>query len=271
MTQLQTKPGINGANTLSIPKDWDSTWFRKFLANSLKGADVRNAVGSGGITVSGNISSPYATIGFGAPVTLPGPVTITTSATAAPNLTVNQAFSTSQPSILIKALDGSGALVIDVQSATTGGFMSFKNSGVERGFIGTGPATLAGAALGDFAIGADTGILRIAGKGGTIVTAPVGAVSLTVNAVSGQRGIQVVGSGAAFAIAANGATVEQLYLDNTANGTGTAALRIDVSATTGAGTATFTATNKPTVTAGGPVTWLPISINGTVRYCPLWA
>lgn len=95
---LQTKPGINGANTLSIPKDWDSTWFRKFIANSLKGADVRNAVGSGGIVVSGNISSPYATIGFGAPVTLPGPVTITAPVTASPTLTLNGA---SNQSVLV--------------------------------------------------------------------------------------------------------------------------------------------------------------------------
>jgi len=61
-TQLKTKPGINGANVLSIPQTWDPTWFRHFIHNSLKGADVRNAVGTGGITVTGNISSPYATI-----------------------------------------------------------------------------------------------------------------------------------------------------------------------------------------------------------------
>lgn len=62
--QLKTKPGINGANVLAIPKDWDPVWFRHFVNNQLKGADVRNAVGAGGITISGNISSPYATIGF---------------------------------------------------------------------------------------------------------------------------------------------------------------------------------------------------------------
>ena len=61
-TQLNTKPGINGANVLSIPTEWDATWFRHFIHNSLKGADVRNAVGTGGIKVTGNISSPYATI-----------------------------------------------------------------------------------------------------------------------------------------------------------------------------------------------------------------
>jgi hypothetical protein len=61
-TALQTKPGINGANILSIPNDWDPTWFRKIINNSLKGADVRNAIGANGVTISGNISSPYATI-----------------------------------------------------------------------------------------------------------------------------------------------------------------------------------------------------------------
>jgi hypothetical protein len=59
---LKTKPGINGANMLSIPATWDPTWFRHFVNNSLKGADVRNAVGINGVTITGNISSPYATI-----------------------------------------------------------------------------------------------------------------------------------------------------------------------------------------------------------------
>jgi hypothetical protein len=59
---LPTKPGINGANVLSIPAEWDATWFRHFINNSLKGADVRNAIAGTGITITGNISSPYATI-----------------------------------------------------------------------------------------------------------------------------------------------------------------------------------------------------------------
>jgi hypothetical protein len=61
-TALKTKPGINGANVLSIPNEWDAAWFRKFINNSLKGADVRNAIAGAGITITGNISSPYATI-----------------------------------------------------------------------------------------------------------------------------------------------------------------------------------------------------------------
>jgi hypothetical protein len=59
---LPSKPGITGANVLSIPQDWDQVWFRHFINNSLKGADVRNAIGTNGIVVTGNISSPYGTI-----------------------------------------------------------------------------------------------------------------------------------------------------------------------------------------------------------------
>jgi hypothetical protein len=73
---LISKPGITSASTLSIPKDWSPVWFRKFIQNLLTGADVRNAIGTGGITISGNISSPYATIGF-------NPTTTTTTAPAA--------------------------------------------------------------------------------------------------------------------------------------------------------------------------------------------
>jgi hypothetical protein len=67
-TPLKSKPGLTGATALSIPKTWDPKWFRGFISNMLKGADVRNAIGVDGITITGNISSPYATIGFtGAP------------------------------------------------------------------------------------------------------------------------------------------------------------------------------------------------------------
>ena len=61
---LASKPGITSASTLSIPKDWSPVWFRWFINNLLKGADVRNAVGANGIVVTGNIASPYATISF---------------------------------------------------------------------------------------------------------------------------------------------------------------------------------------------------------------
>jgi hypothetical protein len=88
-TALKTKPGINGANTLSIPTEWEATWFRKFIANSLKGADVRNAVGANGIVVSGNIASPYATIGLGTPAGLSQSGSITQGSGAPSNANGN--------------------------------------------------------------------------------------------------------------------------------------------------------------------------------------
>jgi hypothetical protein len=62
MGPLISKPGITSAAALSIPKDWNPAWFRGFINNLLKGADVRNAIAGTGITITGNISSPYATI-----------------------------------------------------------------------------------------------------------------------------------------------------------------------------------------------------------------
>lgn len=89
---LKSKPGLTGASALSIPKEWDSAWFRGFINNLLKGADVRNAVGTNGVTVSGTIASPYATISFGGPATIVGPITINPPASGTgSSLTVNGA------------------------------------------------------------------------------------------------------------------------------------------------------------------------------------
>jgi hypothetical protein len=83
VASLVSKPGLTNASALAIPTQWSAQWFKGFISNLLQGADVRNAVGSGGIVVSGNIASPYATIGFAAPIILPGPVTINGSNGAA--------------------------------------------------------------------------------------------------------------------------------------------------------------------------------------------
>lgn len=73
MAALISKPGITSANMgLAIPATWNRVWFLNAISNYLKGADVRNAVGANGITVSGNITSPYATIGVAGGATLLG-------------------------------------------------------------------------------------------------------------------------------------------------------------------------------------------------------
>lgn len=83
MTALISKPGLTSASVLAIPKDWSASWFRSIISSLLQGGDVRNAVGANGITVSGTIASPYATISIGGtgPVTFSGPVTFTDGAT----------------------------------------------------------------------------------------------------------------------------------------------------------------------------------------------
>lgn len=122
---LASKPGITGANTLAIPKDWDPTWFRNFINNQLKGADVRNAVGTNGIKVSGNISSPYATITIGV-----GPIVIPAGAPGTTTLTV---IST-----------GAGGVPLDIQRTGDGTSIQFERSGVLSAQLGFGNAFAAG-------------------------------------------------------------------------------------------------------------------------------
>jgi hypothetical protein len=56
------------------------------------------------------------------------------------------------------------------------------------------------------------------------------------------------------------------------NGTlaGNSALIVNTSATTGAQTATFSATNKPGTSASAPAGWLPITCDGVQYYAPMW-
>jgi hypothetical protein len=121
---LASKPGLTGATALSIPKDWNPTWFRNFINNMLKGADVRNAEGVNGIVVSGTIASPYATIGFGAPVTIPG-------AASGASLTIAGASPLSLPNVTVTTTSpvagGAGAL-----PATPAGYMAITIAGVAR-------------------------------------------------------------------------------------------------------------------------------------------
>ena len=61
-TALKVEPGISSASVKTIPKEWDAAWFRRFIANFLMGGDVRNAIAGSGITITGNLASPFATI-----------------------------------------------------------------------------------------------------------------------------------------------------------------------------------------------------------------
>jgi hypothetical protein len=91
---LLSKPGLTSLSAgLTIPATWDPVWFKNLINNVLKGADVRNAIAGPGITITGNLASPYATISIGGnPAVINGMVTINGTTTPSGNtgvLTVN--------------------------------------------------------------------------------------------------------------------------------------------------------------------------------------
>jgi hypothetical protein len=62
MASLKSKPGITNASTgQGVPDNWNRSWFQQLIKTGLQYADVRNAVGANGITVSGNVTQ-YGTI-----------------------------------------------------------------------------------------------------------------------------------------------------------------------------------------------------------------
>jgi hypothetical protein len=137
MAALISKPGIGGATQLSIPKDWSAVWFRGLVADLLKGADVRNAIAGPGITITGNISSPYATISAGGPgtVTFTGNVIITP--TSGVGLTINAPAGS--PGLVI-ITNGEGARIKgSAAGAANVAYLSFYDSnGVRTGYVGDG-------------------------------------------------------------------------------------------------------------------------------------
>ena len=50
--------------TFSVPKEWDPVWFQRFVRDHLSKADVRNAIGTPGVTVTGDTTT-VATISYG--------------------------------------------------------------------------------------------------------------------------------------------------------------------------------------------------------------
>lgn len=146
MAPLISKPGMTSASTLSIPPAWSSSWFRNLISSQLVGADVRNAVGSGGIVVSGNITSPYATIGFGAPVTLPGPVTITAAASGT-TLTVDGSGADTSTIDIVDANNNPYAIRI-IRSDLSNNAIGLFQTSSKTLFIGAAGGSFGGLVLG---------------------------------------------------------------------------------------------------------------------------
>lgn len=238
--------------------------FALFVENAANASTIITGGLTGAQSVLRNLGS-YPMV-FGTNNTYRGDIGATGTWTLAP--TANSAI----PSQLVKIIDGSGGIVLDVQSASTGGFMSFKNSGVERGFVGTGPICTTGAALGDMTIGCDTGTLRFTcgstsrmaiGAGGNVAIAAPTTAGLTALTATAQATNTFCAS-----FNANGInTVAVVFING--NAAGVEALRIDTSATTGAGVPTF-ANNKPGASTS-TAKWLPISCDGVRGYIPVWS
>jgi len=171
---LASKPGITGGSTLSIPKSWDPTWFRGFIANQLKGADVRNAVGANGISITGNIASPYATIGFGAPVTIPGPVTIN-GAAGSTALTVNAAAGqiaiTANTGPIYSSLESGSSFLLNALGADFGSIFTSNTQTWALGYATT-------------ATSAPTAVLSWSQPGSVTIAGGVNVTALVVDAGS---------------------------------------------------------------------------------------
>jgi len=84
--------------------------------------------------------------------------------------------------------------------------------------------------------------------GAFTLAAPTSGDALSVSNVSGANALTVNG-----------------------NAAGTAVVRLNTQGTTGAQTASFSATNKPGAASGSPQSWLPVSIDGTTRYIPCFS
>jgi hypothetical protein len=138
----------------------------------------------------------------------------------------------------INAVDTSNALIFNDTSSTNGIRAVFQDSVQIRGLIGNGPEVFTGAAVGDFGIAANGGLLRLAYAGGTTalsintsgavsIAAPSGGVALTATAISGQYAVQLAGSavsGNSFGLVINAGTTAADVALRVTNQNGTANL-----------------------------------------------
>lgn len=90
-------------------------------------------------------------------------------------------------------------------------------------------------------------ILKILTTRGAVINAPASGDTLLVTNVAGGNALTVAG-----------------------NAAGTAVVRLNTQATTGAQTALFTASNKPGAASVGPDKWIPVNLDGTTHYVPAW-
>jgi hypothetical protein len=263
-TQLKSKPGLSGATALSIPKDWDPAWFRHFIHNQLKGADVRNAAGSGGIAVSGTIATPYATIGFAAPIALPAPVTIVLPSAVGPILIVGINNSQSTPLISVRSAAGAGVSGNEIEFGHPNPAGYGSNIGFE---VGSGKPFIAfnaeaGTTVNTYRTRGIAGIVLQSDVAGAFLIGRVTTASADNQSVTNS--VTVASTGAvAIAAPSSGQTLTVAPSPSAGELIATSS-----ALTNGAGAAVGTLTNAPS--AGNPTKWIKINDNGTVRSVPAW-
>jgi hypothetical protein len=191
MGTLQSKPGLSSTTTLNIPTSWDPTWFRNLISNQLKGADVRNAVGANGITVSGTIASPYATISLGAgPIVIPstaGQVTLTVNGASgqyAETITPSGTAGNQRGLLIQGSTSNAGDILINVGVSTQPYFEVWGDGHFILGYNGSAN-TLTGSATGD-----------------VVINTPSVGNTLTLNQVSTYSALQMNSAAASATIMA---------------------------------------------------------------------
>jgi hypothetical protein len=137
MATLISKKGITGASSGSgIPLQWSNTWFQSFVNNLLKGADVRNAIAGPGITITGTISSPYATISAGGGG--PGTITYTNNIIIAPTTGIPLIVESNGGTPTFEVTGSTTGITVEAYGPTAGGLVDLTPD------IGSFTATLTG-------------------------------------------------------------------------------------------------------------------------------
>lgn len=104
----------------------------------------------------------------------------------------------------------------------------------------------------------------------TVGTSGTNAFGVTI-ATTGEVTIAApAAGGSTVSLTLNAGSLGSAALMVSAPLPGASAIVVNTSATTGAQTATFTATNKPGTATSTPAGWLPITCDGVQYYAPIW-
>lgn len=153
----------------------------------------------------------------------------------------------------------SGAGVDFKNTNANGGYERFLQGSTVIGYIGNGSNLFTGASTNDFGLAINTAsVMRFAISSGATALAIASTGAITASAPTGGDTLTTTNVAGGNALVVNG------------NAAGTAVIRLNTQATTGAQTATFSATNKPGSGATAPTKWVPLNIDGTTMYFPLW-